>query len=55
MHIAKMKLGRVPPFTDPIVLDFDEQVNVFVGPNACGKSTILMMLADRLDKPEQGG
>ena len=53
MHIVRMSLGGVPPFTDPIVLKFDEQVNVFIGPNASGKSTILMMMSDCFNGPEQ--
>ena len=49
MHITRMNLGKVPPFTDPIMLKFDEHVNIFIGPNASGKSTILTMLADCLN------
>ena len=52
MHLTRIKLGGVPPFTQPIVLRFDERVNVFIGPNASGKSTILLMLADSLIGPE---
>ena len=48
-----MNLGSVPPFTDPIRLKFDERVNVLVGPNASGKTTILLVLADRLIGPEE--
>ena len=44
MHLTGIKLGGVPPFTAPITLRFDERVNVFIGPNASGKSTVLMML-----------
>ena len=51
MHLTRMSLGRVPPFTEPVKLKFDEQVNLFVGPNASGKSTILTMLADSLTGP----
>ena len=53
MHIVRMSLGGVPPFTDPVVLKFDEQVNIFIGPNASGKSTILMMMDDYFNKPER--
>ena len=53
MHLVRMSLGGVPPFTEPIKLKFDERVNVFLGPNASGKSTILMMLADSLNGPEE--
>ena len=48
MHLTGIKLGGIPPFTDPITLRFDERVNVFIGPNASGKSTLLQMLADLL-------
>ena len=51
MHLTRMSLGRVPPFTEPVKLKFDERVNLFVGPNASGKSTILTMLADSLTGP----
>ena len=45
MHLIGMWFGDVPPFTQRIKFDFDEHVNVFVGPNASGKSTLLMALA----------
>ena len=44
MHLTGLKLGGVPPFTEPITLKFDERVNVLVGPNASGKSTVLLAL-----------
>ena len=53
MHLMRMHLGGIPPFTDPIKLKFDERVNVFIGPNASGKSTILLALADCLIGPEE--
>jgi hypothetical protein len=40
-----MWFGEVPPFTKRVKFEFDERVNVFVGPNASGKSTLLMALA----------
>ena len=53
MHLKKMNLGGIPPFTEAIKLKFDEQVNVLIGPNATGKSTILLVLADRLIGPDE--
>lgn len=53
MHLTRMYFGGVPPFTEPIKLKLDEQVNVFVGPNASGKSTILLMLAKSLNRLEE--
>ena len=47
MHLRRIHLfGQVPPFDRQIGINFDEQVNVFVGPNASGKSTILKRLAN---------
>ena len=47
MHIAGMTIGRIPPFTKPVDFDFDERVNLFIGPNATGKSTVLRTLQSR--------
>ena len=53
MHLVRMSFGGVPPFTEPVMFKFDKQVNLFVGPNASGKSTILAMLADYLIGPDK--
>ena len=53
MHFVRMSFGGVPPFTEPVTFKFDPQVNLFVGPNASGKSTILAMLADHLIGPDK--
>ena len=50
MHITGMTIGKIPPISDPIVLMFDNRVNVLVGPNASGKSTILRWMQDRIDR-----
>ena len=55
MHLTRMKLGNVPPFTDPIDLKFDERVNVFIGPNASGKSTLLQALDNQFNRVEESG
>ena len=47
MHLTRMRLGGIPPFTEPVEFTFDERVNVFVGPNASGKTTVLLVLADK--------
>ncbi len=41
MHLTKMRFGGIPPFTQPVEFRFDPRVNVFVGPNATGKSRLL--------------
>ncbi|MYC28820.1 MAG: AAA family ATPase [Chloroflexi bacterium] len=55
MHLTGIKLGNVPPFTDPITLKFDERVNVFIGPNASGKSTLLQVLENHFGGNDKSG
>ncbi len=45
MPISKFRITNAGPFDD-IIFEFDEQVNVFVGPNNSGKSTALLALAE---------
>jgi len=45
MPIYELDLKNLGPF-DEIHLEFDPQINVFVGPNNCGKSTVQMALGD---------
>ncbi len=46
MHIASMTIEvGTPPFGNEMDFKFDERVNVFAGPNASGKSSLLRMLA----------
>ena len=54
MHLTGIKLGGIPPFTEPITLRFDERVNVFIGPNASGKSMLLETLLDRFAMFREG-
>ena len=41
MHITQITIAHYPPFTDSVEFDLDRRVNVFIGPNATGKSTLL--------------
>ena len=41
MHIVGMEMKNTPPFSEWVDFEFDEKVNLFIGPNASGKSTIL--------------
>ena len=45
MHIINLEIKNVPPITREIKFAFDEKVNLFVGPNATGKSTILKAIS----------
>lgn len=50
--ITSARIADIPPFTDPVEFVFDEQVNLFIGPNASGKSNILRKLVrDYVSKP----
>ena len=44
MHLTGMDIRDTPPFTELVELDFDAQVNVFIGPNASGKSVLLKQI-----------
>lgn len=41
MHLTRIRFGGMPPFNDPVEFELDERVNVLIGPNASGKSTLL--------------
>ena len=43
-----IKISGDPRFQAPIEFEFDPKANVFIGPNATGKSTILKILRDHL-------
>ena len=43
MHIKEIKIARVPPI-DSFELKLDDRVNLFIGPNASGKSKILQAI-----------
>ena len=45
MPILDLSVWNIGPF-DKVKFRFDKRVNVFVGPNNCGKSTILAALGD---------
>lgn len=57
MHFVRMRIGGIPPFTDSVEFKLNERVNLFVGPNASGKSTVLLTLANELigkgEKPKR--
>ena len=53
MHITGMDINEIPPFTELVELDFDKRVNLFVGPNASGKSTLLREIDDAFNGDKQ--
>ena len=48
MHITGMEIYDIPPFTEPVELEFDQRVNVFIGPNGTGKSVAVRTLQKRV-------
>jgi len=47
LPVSSLQFTNLGPF-DEVSFEFDPQVNVFVGPNNCGKTTALLALADIL-------
>jgi predicted ATP-dependent endonuclease of OLD family len=45
MHITEMTIEGGPPFNGLVDFEFDERVNVFVGPNSTGKTSIIKTLS----------
>ena len=43
MHLTRIEVGSVQPLEE-IAFDFDEHVNLFIGTNASGKSTLLRII-----------
>ena len=54
MRLTRIRYGNVPPFTEPVDISFDERVNVFVGPNASGKSRLLSAIDEHFNDKESG-
>ena len=52
MRLTRIRYGNVPPFTEPVDIQFDERVNVFVGPNASGKSRLLSAIDAHFNKKD---
>ena len=50
MPVTSLHVTEVGPF-DEVSLKFDQQVNVFTGPNNSGKSTLLWVLGELLVYP----
>ena len=48
MHVTKVIVEEIPPLEEAVDFDCDEHVNLFIGPNASGKSTILRILRNYL-------
>ncbi len=53
MRLTRMRYGNVPPFTEPVDIRFDEHVNVFVGPNATGKSRLLSAIDEHFNEERE--
>ncbi len=55
MFIAEMTIKNVPPFRGEVEFKFDKRVNVFIGPNASGKSTLLEQVLVNYNSPDISG
>ena len=54
MHITGMAIVNIPPFKRRVEFKFDERVNVLIGANATGKSTVLRLIRRIRHTGEQG-
>ena len=52
MHITRVNIDNLPPLGD-VEFDCDERVNLFIGPNASGKSTVLRAINSCLQTPSE--
>ena len=52
MFISEMTIKNVPPLRGEVGFKFDPRVNVFIGPNASGKSTLLGHLLFSYNSPD---
>lgn len=48
MNITGLTLAHMPPISERITVEFDGRANLFVGPNASGKSTIMHWIASNI-------
>ena len=55
MFIAEMTIKDVPPFSGKVDFKFDKRANVFIGPNASGKSTLLDQVLVNYNSPDTSG
>ena len=51
MHITRLEIENILPIRGEVEIDCDERVNLFIGPNASGKSTILRAATNGLNLP----
>ena len=51
MPVKLWSISKRQPFTEEVAFNFDDHVNLFIGPNATGKSTLIRKLwADHLNQ-----
>lgn len=41
MPVKEWSISKLQPFTEEVTFNFDDHVNLFIGPNATGKSTLI--------------
>ena len=58
MRMIRMEVGGfdpfTKPFTKPVEFELDGQVNLFVGPNATGKTTLLQQVLEKFHQSAMG-
>ena len=51
-QVASIHIEGIPPINDAVDLTLDPRANLLIGPNGCGKSTVLRALMSALRDPE---
>ena len=46
-YISNILISDIPPFTHPVELALNPMINIFIGPNSTGKTTVLKLLKSR--------
>ena len=46
MHITRIEIENIPPLGQEVTFECDKRVNLFIGPNASGKTTVLRRMVD---------
>lgn len=53
MLIQKMRVAKAGPIQQSVDFDFNPDVNVLIGPNGCGKSTVIQLLLEAIGHPDE--
>ena len=47
LHVSHASIANIPPFTERVDMTFNPAINIFIGSNSSGKTTILKLLKSK--------